>query len=227
MDDSAESTIRQNKIMHTLGIRSTACLLASLGLALGSATAQADRAEDLLIDEVYAEGGTTLYCDTPFSPGDRIRIDRIYPDRQLQQQFGCNSNRAFQDEPDFIAARDDLHQMFPIERQSDIDRRATLFGELRSGAPTSQRCDYRLGFQTFEPGDNAKGTVARAMMYMHVQHDLPLVGAWEMLQRWNESFPPDDAERARNARIGELTGRRNPFIDDPASMQNVPAPALF
>ncbi|WP_162925655.1 endonuclease [Isoalcanivorax indicus] len=213
--------------MHTLAIRNTAHALAALGLTLAVSSVSADSAEDQLINEVYADGGHTLYCGTSFMPGDRVRIDRIYPDRQLQQEFGCSSNRICQNDPGYAAARDDLHQMFPIERQSEIDRRATLFGELRSGVPTSQRCDYRLGFQTFEPGDAAKGAVARAMMYMHVQHGLPLVGTYEMLQRWNETTPPDEAERARNARISELTGRRNPFIDDPASMREVPAPALF
>ena len=183
--------------------------------------------DDLFIEQVYAEGGQTLYCGTPFVPGDRIRIERVYPDRQLLQHAGCTHARLCRNNADYLRASNDMHHMFPVERQSDLDRRDALFGELRSGVPTSQRCGYRLGFQTFEPPESARGVVARAMMYMHVQYDVPLAGPYEMFLRWHEESPPDAAERERNALIGEIQGNRNPFIDNPDSMRDVPAPSLF
>ena len=210
------------------GIRTTPFALLAGLLGSLAITAQADtNADEQLLHGIYAQGGQTLYCDTPFEPGDRTRIDRIYAERPMLQHLGCSNARSCQTNPAFVAARDDLHQMFPIERQSDMDRRGTLFGELRAGAATSERCGYRLAFQTFEPPEAARGAVARAMMYMHVQHGLPLVGPYEMFQRWNEASPPDAAEQARNERIEALQGNRNPFIDNPASMRNVPPPSLF
>lgn len=187
----------------------------------------APSADDLFLEQIYPDGGQTLYCNTSFASGDRVRIERIYPDRQLLQHVGCTNARLCQNNPAYVRASNDMHQMFPIERQSDLDRRGALFGELRSGVPTSQRCDYRLGFQTFEPAEATRGIVARAMMYMHVQHGLPIAGSYEMFLRWHEASPPEAAERARNALIGDIQGNRNPFIDNPESMRDVPPPALF
>ena len=40
--------------------------------------ANAEDIEDRLIRSAYAAGGKTLYCQTPFKPGDRIKVDYIY-----------------------------------------------------------------------------------------------------------------------------------------------------
>ncbi|MCH8543835.1 MAG: endonuclease [Alcanivorax sp.] len=202
-------------------------LLLAVALCWSSPGQATPSADDLFFEQVYAEGGRTLYCGTEFSPGDRIRIERIYPDRALLQHVGCTNARLCQNNADYLRASNDMHHMFPVERQTDLDRRGALFGELRSGVPTSQRCGYRLGFQTFEPAEAVRGIVARAMMYMHVQYDLPLAGSYEMFLRWHESAPPEAEERERNALIGDIQGNRNPFIDDPDSMRDVPPPTLF
>ncbi|WP_223427455.1 endonuclease [Alcanivorax limicola] len=212
--------------MHPLSLPGLAILLPAL-LCWSTPSQAEPSADDLFIEQVYAEGGQTLYCATPFMPGDRVRIERIYPDRQLLQHAGCTHARLCRNNADYLRASNDMHHMFPVERQSDLDRRGALFGELRSGVPTSERCGYRLGFQTFEPPEAVRGIVARAMMYMHVEHDVPLAGSYEMFLRWHEESPPETAERERNALIGEIQGNRNPFIDNPASMRNVPPPSPF
>ncbi|MEE4250441.1 MAG: endonuclease, partial [Alcanivoracaceae bacterium] len=95
-----------------------------------------------------------------------------------------------------------------------VDRRGSLFGDLPEDSRQSD-CGYRSAFQTFDPPDHAKGNVARAMLYMHIQHKLPLVGNLEMYKRWNQLDPPDDDEKARNGAIGRIQGNRNPYIDNP------------
>lgn len=196
-------------------IRTTTITFIAILLPLTvSLAALADSADTELFREIFPEGGKTLYCQNDFAAGAATHIDRLYPQRQLEQHFGCSNSLACRGHEGFLAARNDLHQMFPIERRSDLDRRGTLFGETRT-EDTAGECGYRLAFQIFEPPDHAKGEVARAMLYMHTRHDVPLVGTLEMYQRWNAMDPPDDAERARNARIAALQGRRNPYIDAP------------
>jgi deoxyribonuclease I len=170
---------------------------------------------DLLLNRVYADGGTTLYCQNSFSPSDRgVRFDSIYGNHLLLRHFGCITSRQCAARPEFNAVANDLHNIYPIQRSVEVDRRGSQFGDLPPDSRTSD-CDYKLSFQTFEPPDHAKGNVARAMLYMHQHHKLPLVGTLEMYQRWSRLDPPDDAEKARNAAIGRIQGNRNPFIDNP------------
>lgn len=196
-------------------------IIAVTAILLGaSAPALAESANERLFSHVYADGGNTLYCRSAFAAGASTQIDRLYPDRQLEQHFRCSNSITCRRTDGYLAARDDLHQMFPIERRADLDRRGALIGETRTDN-TANACGYRLTFQTFEPPDHAKGDVARAMLYMHTQHGLPLVGTLEMYQRWNELDPPDEMERARNDRIEAVQGRRNPYIDAPEMVKEI------
>jgi hypothetical protein len=83
---------------------------------------------------------------------------------------------------------------------------------------------------SFEPRDEDKGRVARAMLYMDVRYDngyaygdfilgnVTVQGNQQMaklstLLEWNRLFPPDERERRRNHLI--YSGNRNPFVDFP------------
>lgn len=179
------------------------------------AHAGADTGTEKLLAEVYGQGGATLYCQTPFDGGDRgVRVDSIYGSHLLLRHFNCITARQCSNREDYNLVANDLHHLYPIQRSVEIDRRGSQFGDLPPDSRVSD-CNYRTSFQTFDPPDHAKGNVARAMLYMHVQHKLPLVGTLEMYQRWNRLDPPDDAERARNQAIARIQGNRNPYIDNP------------
>ncbi len=81
---------------------------------------------------------------------------------------------------------------------------------------------------TYEPRDEVKGDIARILLYMDVMYsDLTLIylnagspAVGEMadlatLLRWNNEDPVDAFELARNEKIYEYQGNRNPFIDHP------------
>ena len=199
-------------------MRQTRLLTIFLTLTL-SATASAD-AEDTLANKVYAEGGKTLYCQESFKPGDRIKVDYIYGEKLLLRQFGCITARQCSSKPGFMKVSGDLHNLYPVERSLELDRRGSMFGDLPDSIETRQ-CGQQLSFQTFDPPDHAKGNVARAMVYMHKQHNLPLVGPLEMYQRWSKLDPPDAAEKKRNDVIGRIQGNKNPYIDNPESLQKL------
>ena len=67
-----------------------------------------------------------------------------------------------------------------------------------------------------EPRGEAKGNIARAIFYMHIEYGLPIVGLVPMYKAWHRMDPPDAEEKARNDKIEVLQGTRNRFIDDPA-----------
>jgi endonuclease I len=90
----------------------------------------------------------------------------------------------------------------------------------------------KLDQEGFEPPDEVKGDVARALFYMDVRYDgeegadLVLVDRWTRdgepalgrlctLLAWHEQDPVDDAERRRNGRVAAIQGNRNPFVDHP------------
>lgn len=194
-------------------MRRTKWMLFAITLTAASPALAAD-AEEQLLRTVYAQGGKTLYCDTPFSPGDRLKIDMIYSEKQLLRHFGCITPRQCASKSGFTEVAGDMHNMYPIVRSTDLDRRGSLFGDLPDDVETRE-CGYQLSFQTFDPPDHAKGNVARAMIYMHMQHKLPLVGPLDLYQRWSKTDPPDAEEKRRNDAIAKLQGNRNPYIDKP------------
>lgn len=177
-------------------------------------------AEDSLLRQVYAGGGQTLYCQSDFKPGDRLKVDYVYSEKQLLRHFGCITGRQCLSKDGFKQVIEDMHNLYPVDRSVELDRRGTLFGDLPDNVE-STNCGYQLSFQTFDPPDHAKGNIARAMIYMHKQHGLPLVGALPMYQRWNQEDPPDDAEKARNSSIFRIQGNRNPYIDDPSLVDRI------
>ena len=75
---------------------------------------------------------------------------------------------------------------------------------------------------TYEPVDEAKGDVARILLYMFTRYSeadaypvTHVASSWEMLLEWNKLDPVDAWEMQRND-VGEGTqGNRNPFIDYP------------
>lgn len=195
--------------------------LLAVSFGLVNATSAADDIADTLINQVYAGGGSTLYCQEPFKANDRgVRTDSIYSGHLLLRHFDCITARQCSNKPEYNAVADDLHNLYPIQRSVEIDRRGSQFADL----PVDNRdhdCGYRIAFQSFDPPDHAKGNIARAMIYMYRQHSLPLVGNLEMYKRWHQIDPVDDEEKARNAAIGRIQGNRNPFIDNPELIERL------
>ena len=99
---------------------------------------------------------------------------------------------------------------------------------------------YRDSSAYFEPRNEAKGDVARILMYLYMHYsnevsnnasysyagalDIRNVvytdaktkdSAWNMMVEWSKLDPVDDFESKRNNYCASVTGLRNPFIDHP------------
>ena len=67
------------------------------------------------------------------------------------------------------------------------------------------------------PGDDWKGDVARMIMYLNIRYDETFndVGNLELFLKWNAEDPVSDFENQRNDVIQNAQGNRNPLIDNP------------
>lgn len=115
----------------------------------------------------------------------------------------------------------DPHNLRPADQQLNNNRGNRKFGTGSGNAGNT-------GPDSFYPGDEWKGDVARMMMYMYTRYGaqcLPSLngtgakeGSTQMLQlylQWNAEDPVSDIEDQRNPYLEDLYGNRNPFIDNP------------
>ncbi len=131
----------------------------------------------------------------------------------------------------------DLHHVYPTDGYVNNRRSNYAFGEVGNASWTSQN-GSKLGKNTvsgftgtvFEPIDEYKGDIARALMYVSVRYytedgkwnnsdmtNKSIIKDWAiaMLLRWHEEDPVDDKEINRNNAVYNIQNNRNPFVDYP------------
>ncbi len=113
----------------------------------------------------------------------------------------------------------DLHALFPALSRVNNLRSNLDFNEVNQ--IQSQICDaskkgtsLRLAGNFFEPPDQHKGNVARAIFYFSTRYQLPIRDEIEMiLRKWHIQDSVDKQEKLRNEKIFQFQKVRNPFID--------------
>jgi endonuclease I len=76
---------------------------------------------------------------------------------------------------------------------------------------------YQLKGETWFPGDEWKGDVARMILYLNIRYGetISSVGTIELFLKWNIEDPVSAFEEQRNNVIYAAQGNRNAFIDNP------------
>ena len=137
-------------------------------------------------------------------------------------------------------ADNDLHNLFPTQVRVNADRGTLRFAEspdaqtdlwYRGGPPYTQTSipaadideysEIRTG-QSFEPREDHKGNVARALFYMDAVYDTQTSGTFpfdqaqrDVLYDWHYADPITAADQARSARVAQFqSGKDNPFVLD-------------
>lgn len=168
---------------------------------------------------VYSNGGSDLLCQKPFSANDAgLEAAHIYSIKQIKSALRClTDTQCAVKTPKYVFMAADLHNLYPITKEMETGRRNAAFAPIpeQGRKPNDLGCDARATYHVIEPAAHAKGNVARAILYMHVEYKLPLGMDLATLKQWNALDPVDDDEKLRNAKIAVLQGTRNRFIDDP------------
>ena len=132
----------------------------------------------------------------------------------------------------------DLHHIYPTDGFVNQQRGNYPLGEVYNATWTSQNgsklgsCKPSLGYSgtVFEPIDEYKGDIARALMYVSVRYytedddwstsgmtNKSVIKDWAMtmLLRWHEEDPVSEKEINRNEAVYAKQNNRNPFVDNP------------
>jgi len=103
----------------------------------------------------------------------------------------------------------DLHHLRSCDAKINSDRLNYPFTD---GSGT-----YKLIGETWFPGDEWKGDVARMILYLNIRYGeaFSKVGTLDLFLKWNSEDPVSAFEEQRNNVIYAAQGNRNVFIDNP------------
>ena len=172
----------------------------------------------------YTHG--TNQCGNQSSEGDCYNREHLIP----QSSFGSAD-----------PMQSDIHHVIPSDGRVNNFRGSLVFGNVASANWTSQNGSKRgtsgmSGYSgvVFEPIDEFKGDIARALLYFAVRYEDTVDGytsfdmfdgsndavffpwAIEVLLDWHTNVDPvDQRERDRNAAAYDFQNNANPFVDHP------------
>lgn len=147
------------------------------------------------------------------TPGDMPAVEDINVEHTWPQSRFYTGWTGQQHGRDDDPRKADLHNLYPTDENLNGERANKRFGEI-DGCDGSHACNSP---DLFEPPNDDKGNVARALFYFSVRYGLPIPADMETtLKAWNRADPPDASEIARNDAIQTVQGNRNPFVDEPA-----------
>ena len=122
----------------------------------------------------------------------------------------------------YPASDKDNHNIFACEGQINNYRGNLPYAEVDHTSSTRQtvfghQTDCYIQNGKFEPCDEAKGEIARAVMYGVVMYDYTMTNMipYETVLKWNLEHPVSNRDIYRNNKVQQLQGNRNPFVDHP------------
>ena len=141
---------------------------------------------------------------------NKFNIEHTFPQSKLKVYPGFEQTRA------------DMYHLFAVESKINGVRGNMPFCEVGAQNSADQDRESKLGNSCFEPPEDQKGPVSRAMMYMAVAYNLSIENAEEkVLRKWNAEFPVSEFEANRAKRIEELQGNINPFVIQPSLAEQI------
>ncbi|MEY3900991.1 MAG: hypothetical protein RL189_297 [Pseudomonadota bacterium] len=150
----------------------------------------------------------SVYSGDIFEVGHGIPKNGVNTEHTWPQTFLKRSGR-------FEEARTDIYHLFPSEIQINGIRGSLPFKECGHESNVDGAvCENSA--RGFEPPEDHKGVVARAMFYISVLYGLSIDESQEKtLRSWAETHPVANSEAERAVKVREVQGNRNPFIDHP------------
>ncbi len=169
---------------------------------------------DVYLNEYGTRVVKSVYSKDVFEVGHSIPKNGVNTEHTWPQTFLKRSGR-------FDEARTDIYHLFPSEIQINGLRGSLPFRECGHES-NIEGAICESSTRGFEPPEEHKGIVARAMFYVSVLYGLSIDGEQEKtLRKWSETHPVTNSEVQRADKIKAVQGNRNPFIDHPEWMELV------
>lgn len=163
--------------------------------------AKVDAKGNTFVESVYSNDTISLRNGMP--DANVFNIEHTWPQSKLKMY---NS---------FSETRSDMYHLFPSENRINSIRGNHPFREI-PGEPEGHGRLPETDGSSFEPPEQHKGYVARAMFYMAVAYDMEIDSAQEkVLRDWHVRFPVTEEERERARKVETHQGNVNPFIENP------------
>jgi len=136
----------------------------------------------------------------PYSP-QTFNTEHVYPQSLYEGGEGGEAKD--------LIVKADLHHLRSCDATVNSNRLNYPFTD---GSGT-----YQLIGETWFPGDEWKGDVARMILYLNIRYGetFTKVGTIELFLKWNIEDPVSAFEEQRNNVIYAAQGNRNAFIDNP------------
>lgn len=168
------------------------------------------------VDEVDA-GHCGFFDITPSQRSRRVEVAHAVPVRWIGAPLACwargGDALCAQNNPWYQRAVADLYNLFPVIGAVRQDRGDRAYRLIPSEVHPFGQCDFESVDAGVEPAPRARGTVARATLYMHETYGLPLREDYlTLMHRWNTAYPPNPIECRNNQLIARMQLIDNRFI---------------
>jgi len=165
-----------------------------------------------------------VYCQKQFGASAQVGPNSIPNNNLINCEHTWPQSKFSNNYPKDIQ-KADLHHLFPTDSKANSIRGNYDFSNITNdtGELAQEKCQAsKFGTSEansadgFEPPNNHKGNVARALFYFSVRYKISIPKDEEIvLRKWNELDPVDQEEKDRNDAIYLAQANRNPFIDYP------------
>lgn len=198
-----------------------------IGLILLPLIVQADQgqiadyraARNIFWKQLYPKG-YTLYCDQQFVGrkktinGLPINVEHVFAASWMTRAIGCGTRKQCRaNSARFNRAEADLHNLYPSLAKTNSSRSNLIFGEI-NGERHKFQCDFERTKYLVEPRDNARGEIARSVLYMSHEYGFSIPKKMrELMLKWHKLDSPSEDEKRRNTIIKYLQGTTNPYIN--------------
>ena len=180
-----------------------------------------NKARDVFWSQLYPKGNWTIYCGIRFNnrketiDGRKLSIEHVFPQSWIATAMGCSSvSQCRKNNKRFNYAVADLHNLYPALRNVNSSRGNSLLGEIEGEEWRYKNCDFERVKGLTEPREIARGNLARSIMYMSTEYDLPIPEEMvSIVQEWDKLDPVSAHELRRNSVIFKLQNTYNLHIE--------------
>ena len=190
-----------------------------------------------------------MYSDNPTGPDPytfNFETDRCGSTTLNNEGYCFNREHIFPQSwfNDELPMKSDINHVFPTDNQVNAMKASFPVGDVSNptkislnGSKVGTGNNFGYTSTVFEPINEYKGDIARAILYMAVRYETQIAGwrtntgadnvlngtsyqafdDWhiKLLYKWHVQDPVSDKERKRNDSVFVIQGNRNPFIDRP------------